>query len=110
MRRLAALVCAGAAVLGCDKEHANAAPSLEVHTVVLPRAGNPLPELAGKKEYAAVCTACHSPLYITDQPELTKDGWGKVVDKMKKNYGAPVPEELTPAIVDYLALVRGKHE
>ncbi len=110
MRGLAALACGAAVVLGCDNERSIDAPNPDNHALALPSAGDPLPDRPGKKEYAAVCTACHSALYVTDQPELTKDGWGKVIGKMTKSYGATVPEELRPAIVDYLVAVHGKGE
>lgn len=48
------------------------------------------------------CGICHSPQYIYTQPPLTRDQWRGEVDKMRKVYGAPIPEDAVPAIVDYL--------
>jgi hypothetical protein len=40
---------------------------------------------------------------VLNQPQLSKAAWGEEVAKMRKVYGAPVPDESVSAIVDYLA-------
>ena len=51
---------------------------------------------------------CHTPRYVLEQPPLPRKTWQAEVDKMRKTYGAPVPDEDVPPIVDYLVAVRGK--
>jgi cytochrome c5 len=49
------------------------------------------------------CLTCHSASMVLNQPQLSRATWGEEVAKMRKVYGAPVPDESVPAIVDYLA-------
>ena len=54
------------------------------------------------------CTACHSADYIADQPrgpKFKKEFWQAEVNKMIKNYGAPIADADVAKIVDYLAAV-----
>ena len=48
------------------------------------------------------CQMCHSTDYITTQPRGGEAQWRGVVTKMIKVYGAPIPEDEVPAIVEYL--------
>lgn len=52
------------------------------------------------------CLTCHSASMIFNQPQLSKAAWEEEVTKMRKAYGAPVPDESVSAIVDYLAGLR----
>jgi cytochrome c5 len=54
------------------------------------------------------CMICHSVDYIYMQPPLTKEQWHGEVMKMKKVFGAPVPDNEVDTIVDYLMTQRGK--
>jgi hypothetical protein len=55
------------------------------------------------------CVACHSLDYIPmNSPFLDQKGWGAVVTKMQKVFGAPIPAEDQAAIADYLAKHYGK--
>lgn len=54
------------------------------------------------------CMICHSVDYIYMQPPLTKDQWHAEVMKMKKVFGAPVPDEDVETIVNYLMSQNGK--
>jgi cytochrome c5 len=56
----------------------------------------------------ANCLSCHSSAYVATQPVLTKAQWGAEVAKMKGAYGAPIPDDQVPAIVDYLTTQYGK--
>jgi hypothetical protein len=50
------------------------------------------------------CLICHSAEYITTQPrDKPLAFWKAEVEKMKKVYGAPIPDDQIEAIADYLA-------
>ena len=53
------------------------------------------------------CNICHSLDYIVMQPKLTKLQWTATVTKMIKIFGAPINEEDTTLIVNYLAAQYG---
>jgi len=55
------------------------------------------------------CMICHSLEYINMQPALTEKQWEKTVDKMIKNFGAPVADSASrAAIIRYLVTIKGK--
>ena len=56
----------------------------------------------------ANCLTCHSSAYVSTQPVLSKAQWTGEVTKMKNVYGAPIPDDAVPAIVDYLTAQYGK--
>jgi hypothetical protein len=58
----------------------------------------------------AACSTCHSLRYVLDQPPLSRRAWTAEVDKMRKVYGAPFPEDMSPAIVDYLVATHGAND
>ena len=50
------------------------------------------------------CLTCHSAEYIiTQPPDKPLAFWRAEVEKMKKVYGAPIPDDQIGAIADYLA-------
>ena len=50
------------------------------------------------------CLICHSAQYITTQPrDKPLAFWKAEVEKMKKVYGAPIPDEQIDALAEYLA-------
>jgi hypothetical protein len=50
------------------------------------------------------CLTCHSADYITTQPrDKPLAFWKAEVEKMKKVYGAPIPDDQIDALSDYLA-------
>ncbi len=57
---------------------------------------------------AKSCMTCHSVDYIYMQPPLTKDQWHGEVLKMKKVFGAQIPDSDVDTIVDYLMSQNGK--
>ncbi|MSQ79966.1 MAG: cytochrome c [Flavobacteriaceae bacterium] len=67
-----------------------------------------LPEAPGKDLVIRHCITCHSLRYIEMQPNFSEKAWQKTVDKMRKNFGAPIPEKDAAAIVKYLVRVKGK--
>jgi cytochrome c5 len=51
----------------------------------------------------AYCATCHSVDYVLmNSGFLKKAGWDAEVKKMIQKFGAPVPDEDVPALVDYL--------
>lgn len=62
----------------------------------------------GREAVIGQCTLCHSVDYLTTQPPLTRAGWTASVDKMRSKYGAPIPTNSIPALVDYLVGQYGK--
>lgn len=63
----------------------------------------------GVDKVRADCVACHSLDYIPlNSPFLDRKGWEATVTKMSKAFGAPVPPQDVPAIVDYLAAQYGR--
>ncbi|WP_226877146.1 SorB family sulfite dehydrogenase c-type cytochrome subunit [Microbulbifer hainanensis] len=54
------------------------------------------------------CKTCHSVDYIYMQPPLTREQWTATVMKMKKVFGAPIPDNDVAIIVNYLVSQNGK--
>ena len=52
---------------------------------------------------AARCAICHSLDYIPgNAPVLDRVGWQKVIQKMRERFGAPITDEESQEILDYL--------
>jgi len=63
------------------------------------------PELAageGKDDVENNCELCHSPRYITMQPPLPAQAWSDEVNKMRKTFGASIPDDTAQKIIQYL--------
>lgn len=88
---------------------ASIAIAAEAPTSVKIDLSNPGPYFAGEGSdpVNANCTACHSSEMVMVQPALSKAAWQGEVTKMMKVYRASVDEKDIPAIVEYLARVRG---
>jgi len=56
----------------------------------------------GKAETEAYCSMCHSTRYITMQPPLPAPTWEAEVTKMRKTFGATIPDEAASKILRYL--------
>jgi hypothetical protein len=82
-------------------------PTSGVHSITLPTIDTDLPPGPGKLTLVSACTICHSPRYVTMQPNFSKKKWTEEVDKMKKVYGAPIQDEQVEPIVNYLVAIRG---
>ena len=67
-------------------------------------------ETPGAELLKANCITCHSLRYIEMQPPFPRKTWEKIVDKMVKNFGAPIPDSSAKMIVDYLVAVKGKNK
>ena len=108
-RVLACAVACAFALVACARadEAKVAAADPSVHTLALPEPPFELPEAPGRALVSATCMTCHSARYIANQPRFPRKTWAAEVDKMKKTYGAQVPEEKTSEIIDYLVATRG---
>ena len=62
----------------------------------------------GAEAFKANCITCHSLRYIQMQPGFPEKSWQKIVDKMVKSFGAPIPDSTSKAIVKYLVAIKGK--
>ncbi len=63
------------------------------------------PELAagdGKDDVENNCELCHSPRYITMQPVIPAQAWADEVNKMRKTFGASIPDDTAQKIIQYL--------
>jgi hypothetical protein len=63
------------------------------------------PDLAegeGRAETEGFCSLCHSTRYITMQPPLPAATWEAEVTKMRKTFGAPIPDASALVIIKYL--------
>lgn len=65
-------------------------------------------ELPGYRLVQQHCMTCHSAQYVLTQPPSSpRSYWSATVKKMKAPFGAPIPDEDMPAIVDYLTKTYG---
>jgi mono/diheme cytochrome c family protein len=72
--------------------------------IELPKETATLKRGPGADVVNAQCLICHSAEYITTQPpDKPLAFWKAEVEKMKKVYGAPVPDEQIDLIAEYLA-------
>jgi sulfite dehydrogenase (cytochrome) subunit B len=101
MQRFAALALL--AVGGC----AIALPAAALK-VELPADAARLKTAAGSELATAQCSACHSFDYISTQPPGKPLAfWKAEVEKMKKVYGAPIPDDQIDPIAQYLTRAYG---
>jgi hypothetical protein len=78
-----------------------------VRTLRLPELDPDLPDRPGRETVIVLCGACHTTRYITIQPPLSRETWIAEITKMQKTFGAPIPEDKTAEILNYLLAVRG---
>src|SRR5216684_8433435 len=81
-----------------------------VHTIVMPHDEPLFPPGPGREEFVTACVVCHSPRYITMQPQFSRTTWQSEVDKMKNVYGAHISDQQVQKITDYLVFLDGKAE
>jgi mono/diheme cytochrome c family protein len=62
-----------------------------------------LKDAPGREVLLAQCLLCHSLDYISSQPPMSAESWKKIVQKMQKTFGAPLPDAQVDAVVAYLA-------
>src|SRR5206468_1016371 len=78
-----------------------------VKSITLPVIDVKLPPGPGREAVNAACVLCHTNQYIFIQPAFSRETWIAEVDKMRKNYGAPVTDQQAKDVVEYLVSVRG---
>jgi mono/diheme cytochrome c family protein len=83
-------------------------PDELVHTIVMPHDEPVFPPGPGRDEFVTACVVCHSPRYITMQPQFSRTTWLGEVNKMKDVYGAHISSEQVLKITDYLVSINGK--
>jgi hypothetical protein len=83
------------------------AASAGVRTLRLPEMQYELPPGPGRATVVVMCATCHTTRYIMIQPPLSRETWVSEVTKMQKTFGAPIPDDKTGEIVEYLVSVRG---
>jgi len=66
-----------------------------------------MPHSKGYDVFETNCITCHSLRYIQMQPDLPQKKWEGIVDKMIKNFGAPIPDTTAKQIIEYLAELKG---
>lgn len=74
-----------------------------VKSIVLPVIEVKLKEGAGRDKADEFCNICHSADYITMQPRFPGDTWSAIVHKMIVVFGAPVSEDDSRTIINYLS-------
>jgi hypothetical protein len=85
-----------------------APPQGPVYTLVLPQDPPELPPGPHRDRVVISCTVCHSTRLLLNQPSFPREKWAEVVHKMVAAYGAPIPSEEEPHLVEYLTIVRGR--
>jgi hypothetical protein len=78
-----------------------------VRLITLPAPKPNLPPGAGRETVMVLCGTCHTPEYITLQPQLSRETWTAVVTKMRTTYSGPIPEDKLDEVMNYLVAVRG---
>ncbi len=56
----------------------------------------------------AQCLVCHSVEYVTTQPPLARVFWKGSIEKMRAKFGAQIPADQIPTLLDYLVAEYGK--
>src|SRR6266853_267556 len=84
-------------------------PSSPVHSISLPHDEAFAPPGPGRDAFVTACVVCHSPRYITSQPQFSRAVWNGIVQKMIETYGAHITPTQAAEIVDYLAATKGAH-
>ena len=83
-------------------------PNDPVHTIVMPHDEPVFPPGTGREEFVTACVVCHSPRYVTMQPQFPRSTWLSEVKKMQEVYGAHISDEEAVKITDYLVSINGK--
>ena len=100
-RRVPILLAAAAGLVVLLASPAGASP--DTSGWKLPVEQNDLRPGPGRAAVLGQCLLCHSSDYITTQPPLDRAGWQASVDKMRSRFGAPIPTNVVPVLVEYLA-------
>jgi len=77
------------------------------HSINLPETRVDMKPGEGLQKVETFCNICHSLDYIVMQPKFTKPQWIATVNKMVKVFGAPINEEASKQIANYLVAQYG---
>src|ERR1700724_4334493 len=114
---LAALVagCGSSSNISSEADHRIAKAKMElmpdskpdspVHTIVMPHDEPVFPPGPGREEFVTTCVVCHSPRYITMQPQFSRTTWLSEVKKMKDVYGPHIFDEKVQKFTSYLVSI-----
>jgi sulfite dehydrogenase (cytochrome) subunit B len=101
--RLAVMACGVISLVAC------AAPSAaDKVSIDLPKDQVRFRPGPGAQVAQTYFVICHTAGYVYTQPPLTRGQWEGEVNKMRKVYGAPLPEDQVRTVVDYLMSQNGK--
>jgi sulfite dehydrogenase (cytochrome) subunit B len=89
---------------------APARPPLVAKSITIPHDEPYLPPLPGHDAFVSNCVICHTPRYISGQPNFPRAVWTAEVNKMIKVYGAPIAQADVAAIVNYLVAWNGQED
>ncbi len=103
---LSLLLIAGAAAVPAMSV-AKVAVSFQPLSVQLPDNTATYPPGPGVEVVNNNCLSCHSVEMVMNRPAMPKATWQVEVTKMRNAFKAPIAESDVPAIVDYLAAVKG---
>ncbi|MBO9329693.1 sulfite:cytochrome C oxidoreductase subunit B [Achromobacter xylosoxidans] len=79
------------------------APAAQALEIKLPQETAKLhPGTGAGAQAASLCLMCHSVDYVSSQPPMPLGFWEAEVKKMVGTYGAPIPPDQVPLIVEYL--------
>lgn len=82
--------------------------SAEVTSITLPEPKQSFRPGPGSEIAGNYCVICHSSDYIEMQPPMGRDKWLATVNKMRKTFGCPLPEEDVEKVADYLGKAYGE--
>jgi sulfite dehydrogenase (cytochrome) subunit B len=108
MKHIFLMLLALSLVFAMDTLYAqDKASPADVHSIALPDITTALKPGPGMEKTSGLCTICHSLDYITMQPPFPRAQWTATVNKMIKVMGAPINEEDSKTIIDYLSTEYG---
>jgi cytochrome c553 len=106
-KQIIPIICLSAALLVATSAAAQQLPQIKSTTVDLPAGDSMFPGGAAADAINNNCLACHSADMVLNQPALPKSAWEAEVHKMINVYKAPIDNADVPAIIDYLASIKG---
>ena len=74
----------------------------EISTFKLPSDPMSFQAAPGSQLANSYCLICHSAEYIYMQPPHHREQWTEIVQKMKKSFGCPIPDDQISSLVEYL--------
>jgi hypothetical protein len=78
-----------------------------VRSIELPVMNFDIADGPDRDKVSGYCAVCHGIDYIPMQPKMSRAQWTATVTKMIKAFGAPIPQEDTDKIINYLSTAYG---